>query len=380
MKGRNSNTGIFFTLLAVMTAYPRFNACEAHDLPLVPKPAETILLDGEFPLTQASAVFFPKGDEAAGRIAAMAAEKIHEILGFTVAVKPLKSGVKPSQSILFMLNEKGKTAEEAYTLSVTEDSVCITASQHAGLFYGLQTFLQLLPSDGFESKGDPNADSRTGAAVPCVRIADGPRFPWRGMHLDVSRHFFPKEDVRKCIDLLAMHRMNRFHWHLTDDQGWRIEIKKYPLLTQKGAWREGTGQESWDYFVGPAVEGKPRYGGFYTQDEVREIVEYAKTRYVTIVPEIEMPGHSLAALFAYPELSCSGTPFKKPGDLPFEFSDPFCAGNEATFAFLEDVLGEIIGLFPGETIHIGGDDAKKTPWEKCPKCRGRMKAGNLKTV
>jgi len=177
-----------------------------------------------------------------------------------------------------------------------------------------------------------------------------------------------------------MYKLNVFHWHLTDDQGWRIEIEKYPLLTEVGAWREGTGKEPWTYFVNPATEGKPRYGGYYTKDEIRGIIDYAADRFITVVPEIELPGHSWAALLAYPELSCSGVPWKKPDDVPFEFSDPFCAGNEQTFEFFENVLSEVIDLFPSEYIHIGGDECKKTPWEECEKCRRRMDVEGLDDV
>ncbi|MEN8255950.1 MAG: family 20 glycosylhydrolase, partial [Verrucomicrobiota bacterium] len=182
--------------------------------------------------------------------------------------------------------------------------------------------------------------------------------------------------IKKYIDLLAMHKMNTFHWHLVDDQGWRIEIKAYPLLTEKAAWREGTGTEAWDYFVGPAVEGKPKYGGFYTQEEIREVVQYAADRFITVVPEIEMPGHSRAALDAYPEMYCTGKPYeRKPDDE--HYLPPFCAGNDQSFVFLENILEEVLELFPSECIHIGGDEAPKHTWEVCPKCQDRMKQEGL---
>jgi hexosaminidase len=200
------------------------------------------------------------------------------------------------------------------------------------------------------------------------------------MHLDVSRHYFPADFIKKYIDIMALYKINTFHWHLTDDQGWRIEIKRHPRLTEIGAWRKGTGAEAWNYFVELPDPGGEKYGGYYTQDEIREIVRYASVRGITIIPEIELPGHSWAALAAYPELSCSGKIFKKPDNVAWEFSDPYCAGNEETFRFLEDVFDEVMALFPGEYIHIGGDEAKKTPWEKCPKCRKRMKEMGLKNV
>ncbi len=268
-------------------------------------------------------------------------------------------------------SESGK---EGYNLTINEQGVSIVAGTGNGIFYGIQTFLQLIPV--------PEMKKRNPEIVWLKKmvIEDYPRFPWRGMHLDVSRHFFPKEFVKKYIDILALHKMNVFHWHLTDDQGWRIEIKKYPKLTELGAWREDTRDRPWDYGQHPVVPGKPVYGGFYTQDDIREIVQYAGERYVTVVPEIEMPGHSWAALYAYPNLSCSGKPFYVAPNVPFEFTDPYCAGSEQTFRFLEDVLSEVAELFPSPYIHIGGDECKKTPWEKCPKCRLRMQTENLKSV
>lgn len=263
------------------------------------------------------------------------------------------------------------TGHEGYIMKVDQDGIAISSQGYAGIFYGIQTLLQLLPSQGIGTK-EPGK-----ILIRRMTIEDYPRFSWRGMHLDVSRHFFPKEFIKKYIDILAMHKMNIFHWHLTDDQGWRIQIKKYPKLTEVGAWREDTRDRPWDYRQYPVKPGKPVYGGYYTQDDIREIVQYACERYVTIVPEIEMPGHSWAALYAYPYLSCSGKPFFVSPDVPFEFTDPYCAGKEETFRFLEDVLTEIIELFPSENIHIGGDECKKSPWEKCPKCRVRMQKEGL---
>jgi hexosaminidase len=260
--------------------------------------------------------------------------------------------------------------KEGYELIVNTAGISIKGSP-AGQFYGLQTLLQFFPAGNV---------AKTDIEIPCCKILDKPRFSWRGMHLDVARHFFGPELIKKCIDLMAMYKLNVFHWHLTDDQGWRIEIDAYPLLTKVGAWREGTGKEPWSYYINPAVEGKPAYGGFYTKEEIREIIKYAAERQITIVPEIELPGHSWAALLAYPELSCSGVPWVKSDDVPFEFSDPFCAGNELTFEFFENVLGEVIELFPSEYIHIGGDECKKIPWEHCEKCQKRMTVENLSSV
>ncbi len=239
--------------------------------------------------------------------------------------------------------------KESCTLSVTGKGVSVSASTAAGLFYGLLTLGQMLSAN--EARGDE-------LAIPCIEIEDQPRFRWRGMHLDVSRHFPPTEFFKKYIDLLARHKMNVFHWHLTDDQGWRIEIKRYPRLTEIGAWRkEADGQV---------------YGGFYTQQEIREIVEYARRRYVTIVPEIELPGHAMAALAAYPEYSCTGGPFEVATQWGV-FDDVYCAGKEATFQFLEDVLSEVAELFPGQYIHIGGDECPKARWNDHELCQERMR-------
>jgi hexosaminidase len=211
--------------------------------------------------------------------------------------------------------------------------------------------------------------------VPSCEITDEPRFAYRGMHLDVGRHLFPVEYIKRYIDMIALHKMNTFHWHLTEDQGWRIEIKKYPKLTEVGAFRKET-------IVGhagkkPAVyDGKP-YGGFYTQEDIRDIVAYAKSKFITVIPEIEMPGHSLAALAAYPELSCTGGPFEV-GTKWGVFDNVYCAGKEETFKFLEDVLTEVIALFPSQYIHIGGDECPKTKWAKCPLCQQRIRQEGLK--
>jgi hexosaminidase len=249
-----------------------------------------------------------------------------------------------------------------YNLNVDKNRIHITATEKTGIFYGIQSLLQL---------GYYNAEKQF--AFHGVKISnDYPNMKWRGMHLDVSRHFFPKKFILKYIDLLAMNKMNVFHWHLTDDQGWRIEIKKYPKLTSVGGWRKGS-------MIGHYNEQRYdsiRYGGFYTQDDIREVVAYAEKRHVTIVPEIEMPGHALAALSAYPQFSCTGGPFevaKKWG----VFDDVFCP-KEETFTFLQNILDEVVTLFPGKYIHIGGDECPKTRWEKCKACQKRMKENNLK--
>ncbi|MDZ7634477.1 MAG: beta-N-acetylhexosaminidase [Bacteroidales bacterium] len=256
---------------------------------------------------------------------------------------------------------------EAYRLEVSGDAITIEAGNEAGVFYAFQTLMQLIWPSQQEIRGE--------IAIPCVAITDKPQYRWRGMHLDVSRHFFPKEFIFKMLDAMAMHKLNTFHWHLTDDQGWRIEIDGYPELASVAAWRDetliGHGSETpWVY------DGK-RYGGYYTKEDVREVVEYAARLHINVLPEIEMPGHAVAALQAYPQLSCTGGPVP-----PFNrwgvSEDVFCPGREETFEFLEGVLSEVAELFPYEYIHIGGDECPKVRWQQCDLCQERIAENGLK--
>jgi hexosaminidase len=263
---------------------------------------------------------------------------------------------------LSLVEPNANVPPETYWLSMGNgmEGMDLKAATLEGLFRGTRTILQLAE----QAKRD--------GSIPCCTITDAPRFSWRGMHLDVCRHFFPVDFVKKYIDLLARYKMNTFHWHLTDDQGWRIEIKKYPKLTETGGWRNGS-----EY--GPYSDrtyDSTRYGGFYTQDEIRDVVAYARDRHITVVPEIEMPGHALAALASYPELSCTNGSFEVAKGWGV-FDDVFCP-KEGTFTFLENVLAEVIDLFPGEYIHIGGDECPKERWKACPQCQSRMKTEGLK--
>ena len=273
--------------------------------------------------------------------------------------------MKDRKQMLFLLITP-KTPQlpspESYTLSVTSQRIEIRATSGAGLFYGMQTLLQLMQP------------ASTGSySVPSVEIEDTPRFAYRGLMLDVSRHFSTKEFIKKQIDALAYYKINRLHLHLTDAAGWRLEIKKYPLLTDFAAWRTDPTWKKW-------WNGGRKYlrydepgasGGYYTQDDIREILEYARQHYITVIPEIEMPSHSEEVLAAYPQLSCSGEPYK---------NSDFCVGNEETFTFLENVLTEVMELFPSEYIHVGGDEAGKSAWKTCPKCQKRMKDEHLANV
>lgn len=284
----------------------------------------------------------------------------------------LLNSVKPSKFISFSIAPNAVPEREGYALSITSAGITLKAADEAGLIHGVQTILQLLPA------------FRTNEAVqlPCVEIYDFPRFPYRGMHLDVSRHFYPPELIKDYIDLISYYKMNTFHWHLIDDQGWRIEIKKYPKLTDVGAWRVDRSNLPWDSRQPQQPGEKATYGGYYTQNQIREIVEYATARGVTIIPEIEMPAHVESAIAAYPELSC----IKKPqtvltgGIYPPDFQTSYCAGDEHVFAFLQDVLMEVMQLFPSHYIHIGGDELDKSFWKECPACNKRMKDEGLHNV
>lgn len=327
---------------------------------IVPKPAKIEIGSGFFRMDQNTKIAADAKPEEALAVAEDLASKLRQSTGYPINILRT-SGKTHKNALLFKLSSGlSRLGREGYLLSAKRDGVTVEAFSPAGLFYGAQTLLQLLPPE--IAKSEPVAGISW--TIPCVKIEDKPRFKWRGVHLDVGRHFFPKEFIKKYIDLLAMYKMNTFHWHLTEDQGWRIEIKKYPKLAEVGAWRKET------------MDDDRPHGGFYTQDEIREVVDYAKKRFITVVPEIEMPGHSQAALASYPELSCSGGPFKVNTEFGV-INDVYCAGNEKTFEFLEDVLSEVIDLFPGEFVHIGGDEVPKLRWQNCLKCQERIKTEGL---
>lgn len=330
---------------------------------IIPKPLKIKVGSGTFRLTPDTVILISKNTDGIGEYLA---QRLRPATGFRLNIQQLESIRQPMKAtslpytpiVLEMDPDKKALGDEGYELSVRADRVIVTACTPAGVFYGCQTLLQLLPA-AIEMR-NPVQDLPW--IIQQVEIEDRPRFTWRGMHLDVCRHFMPKEFVKRYIDLLAAYKMNVFHWHLTEDQGWRIEMKKYPKLTEIGSWR---------------IENGKRYGGYYTQTDIREVVEYAKQRFVTIVPEIEMPGHAVAALSAYPEFSCTGGPFTVKTEWGI-FDDVYCAGNDGTFEFLENILSEVLELFPGQYIHIGGDECPKKRWETCPKCQQRIKTEGLK--
>jgi len=341
----------------------------ANSTGIIPAPADVEARDGIFTLRSTSRILAgPALRSAAKQLAA----RLRPSTGFSVKIKSAKTGIKPGDIILTTENAGINLGPEGYQLSVTQDAVTIRAATEAGVFYGVQSLLQMLPPEIFSAKPATNM----AWTVPCVEISDQPRFTWRGLMLDVSRHFFTKKEVEQALDLMSLYKLNTFHWHLADDQGWRIQIKKYPKLTSVGAWRNGI-----DFHLDPklstAYRRDGRYGGFYTQRDIREVVAYAAARHITIVPEIEMPGHSTAALAAYPEFSCTGGPFSIDQDHGI-YHGVYCAGNDATFDFLENVLAEVIPLFPGKYIHIGGDEVRKTNWQHCEKCQKRIRTEGLK--
>jgi hexosaminidase len=339
-------------------------------LALLPQPSRVVRYDGAFPLTPETTIVVDQDSPDAANVGRMLAERINRSTGFAMTVtKSDVTGTIPNAILLTTKNAKAALGDEGYTLTASSDGVVIRASAGPGLFYGTQTLLQLLPPQVFSTK---KVQEAVAWLVPAVKIEDQPRFGWRGLMLDVSRHFFNKEEVKNFIDLMAQHKMNTFHWHLADDPGWRVEIKRYPKLTEVGAWRKDI-----LYGLNPkdGTEWGPdgRYGGFYTQDDIREIIAYAKDRYITIVPEIDMPGHSGSALAAYPEYTCTGK-----HDGPNEKMAVYCAGNDAGFEFIEGMLTELLELFPSKYIHIGGDEVDKANWKKCEKCQARMKQQGLK--
>ena len=330
------------------------NFCLAQKEPLIPMPKNIEYQSDSFSLN-------PKTVIQVADINSFEALFLKENIKVKTGMN-LKITTKKTLKNVIHLNAKAKgDNKEHYNLLVDKNSIQITASANQGLFYGIQTLLQSIP---FEKSQN--------AKIASIKISDEPKFKWRGMHLDVGRHFFPKEFIKKYIDYIAMYKMNTFHWHLTEDQGWRIEIKKYPKLTEVGAWRKGSMIEHYNDQKFDTLT----HGGFYTQDEVKDIVAYAKKRHVTIVPEIEMPGHSLAALAAYPEFSCTGGPFEV-AKIWGVLEDVYCP-KEETFAFLEDVLTEVMALFPSEYIHIGGDESPKTRWKACSHCQNLIKEKGLK--
>lgn len=340
-------------LLLIVIAGTVMTAQSQDDPPLIPKPVSRVVHDGTFVITTKTRIIAESKELLSD--AETFNSFLQEVFGFELRVSRSE---RDKNAILLLKDDS--FSKEQYKLLITADRIEISGNG-AGIWYGLMTLLQMMPADGAGT-----------FRVPMGEIRDNPRYPWRGMHLDVCRHFFPVGFIKRYIDYLSMYKMNTFHWHLTEDQGWRIEIKKYPKLTEVGAWRNGS-------MIGPYSQQQfdsVRYGGFYTQDQIRDVVAYAAKRHVTIVPEIEMPGHSTAALAAYPWLSCTGRPFDV-GMAWGVYEDVYCT-KDSTFDFLENVLAEVVELFPGKYIHIGGDESPKTRWKECPQCQTVIRREGLK--
>ncbi len=346
---------VVFLIIALKTA---------AQLPLIPYPAHVSIKDGSFQFSNKTKLLYDSP-----LLASMAdASAIKWSAASTLQIESLehRNGTI-EQSVLLSLNQPfdDELGMEGYQLDILASNVVLSANTPAGIRYGLQTIGQLL-------------DATTDAKISCATIVDFPRFSYRGMHLDVSRHFMPVSLIYTLLDELEQHKMNVFHWHLVDDQGWRIEIKKYPKLTEVGAWREDRSDLHWNDRPLSKKDALKNIGGFYTQDEIRAVVAYASQKNITVIPEIEMPAHVMSVLAAYPELSCTGENLGVPPGGVWPITHIYCAGKEETFLFLENVLTEVIDLFPSRYIHIGGDEADKTNWKKCAHCQKRMKDEDLK--
>ena len=353
---------LFLPIVACVLAACGSDKQQALRYDVIPLPQEINLLqESPFKLTRNTVIAYPEGNALLGHNADFLADYIEQATGFRPRTKAVKNGENADKAITLGL-DPSVTGEEGYRIITHSESISICGKTANGVFYGIQTLRKSIPAQAQDAA----------ILLPAGEVEDWPRFSYRGMHLDVGRHFFPVEFIKEFIDLLALHNMNTLHWHLTEDQGWRIEIKKYPKLTEIGSVRQRTviGHNSGEYDNTP-------YEGFYTQEEAREIVEYAQKRYVTIIPEIDLPGHMLAALAAYPELGCTGGPYKVCPNWGV-FEDVLCIGNEKTIPFLEDIMTEIIDIFPSKYIHIGGDEAPRTRWQKCSKCQALIRKEGLK--
>lgn len=345
-----------------------FTACRPAatvkgNLDVIPQPQEIVLARDTTPfiIDRSTTIVYPATNEKMHRTADCLATFIKEMTGTEVRV----SDKEKSSNAIILAVDSTMGHPEGYKLQITPEKVLLTGGSEAGVFYGIQTIHKALPI---------LKDGKVAAALPAGTVTDFPRFRYRGFMIDVGRHFFPVSYLKQMIDLMALHNINYFHWHLTEDQGWRIEIKKYPKLTEIGSKRDSTIID-WET---KKFDGKP-HSGFYTQDEAREIVRYAADRFITVVPEIDLPGHTTAALASYPELGCTGGPYKVLCSFGV-FPDVLCAGNDQTLQFTKDVLDEIMDIFPSEYIHIGGDECPKSRWEKCPKCQAKIKELGIKAL
>ncbi len=332
---------------------------------IIPKPVEVVQLKGNLEIDSKSKIVFPTSHDNLAHLAAYTQQMIEQRTGLKLEICNQQEAAE-GRNIYFDIDSYNNKNIDGYSLDISKKGVNISAQSATGLLYGVQSLRQLLPITDVAK-----------ITLPYLEVDDYPRFKWRGLHLDVSRHFFSVADVKRFLDLMAMYKLNVFHWHLTDDQGWRVEIKKYPKLTSVGAWRNKVGFEENQKRGFNTDDGKP-YGGFYTQEQIKEVVAYAKKLGIEVVPEIDLPGHSMAALTAYPEYYCFDDEKLELWTKGGVSHGVFCAGNDGSYKFIEGVLDELLELFPSEMIHIGGDEAPKDNWRKCPRCQARIAKEGLK--
>ncbi|MDD4426957.1 MAG: family 20 glycosylhydrolase [Paludibacter sp.] len=354
---------ILLTLIVFLISIKCYSINQEKSLSIIPQPVSIVKNnEKDFVVDKNIIIAISENSEELNFIANQLALRLRDYLSTDVNINQINRKNKHNSILLIKENIPG-LGNEGYILDVNRKQITIRGT-HNGVFYGLQTLYQMFPL-----KNDLINKSKF--SIPSYTIIDKPRFEWRGGMLDVARYFQPVSVVKRYIDFLALHKINTFHWHLNDDQGWRIEIKKYPKLTEVGAWRKDSQLE----LSGKQMAFAP-HGGYYTQEEIKDVVKYAAERFISVIPEIEMPGHSYAALASYPELSCTGGPFEV-STIWKVHEDIYCAGNEKTYEFLENILSEVIELFPASYIHIGGDEAPKTRWEACPKCQAKIAAEHL---
>ena len=359
----------FFVIFVFFVLFWGFGSVSAQDntYNIIPKPAKLTPMDGQFVFSSETRIVAPiREPDVFNAVFVLLERLLHTTQFNTQIVDNTNGDIAPDKNMIFCRINPDMAGKEAYRMRIDRESIEIEAGSATGIFYAMQTLRQLLPAA--VERNRPAGD--VAIAVPCAIIEDEPSYPFRGLMLDVARHFASESSLRRYIDVLAYHKINYFHWHLTNDQGWRIAIDIYPDLTQTGAWRDSTliGVQTDD--EAERTYRKQRYGGFYTKEQVRNIVAYAQRRFVTIIPEISMPGHSLAALAAYPELSCTGGEHAVASHWG-KFDDVLCT-KEETFEFVENVITELIELFPGDYIHIGADEFSKLRWENCEQCRKKI--------
>ena len=348
-----------------------FFSASANGYNIIPYPRLLVPQSGSFTFNKRTTVICPSDRPEVQKLAQQFVAQFQLVSGLKLPIQPLVNGEPANNAIVFQLDETVESPE-AYRLNISPKVICIKANAANGFFYGLETLYQLLP---VEIYGKKMIEDRKWS-VSSVEISDAPRFTYRGVHLDVCRHFYPVEFIKKYIDAMAIHKLNSFHWHLTDDQAWRIEIKKYPRLTEVGSHRDETLVGYYYDRLPELYDGKP-YGGYYTQEQAKEIVAYAKERFITVIPEIELPGHAQAAIASYPFLSCTRDSTIKVATKWGVFKEVYCP-RDTTFKFLENVLTEVLAIFPGKYIHIGGDECPKDRWKTCPDCQALIKKMNLK--